>query len=95
MSRTNAKMRRRRLGLELLEARELLSASPSPHAIKDGEAAPGAAVPIASVTPLEPRRPATTSPWRREHVVLTGQTAPRCAGRAPQDACLGQGSEGR
>jgi membrane-associated phospholipid phosphatase len=76
MSRTNAKMRRRRLGLELLEARELLSASPSPHAIKDGEATPGAAVPITLHYATRTAPAGDHVAVASEHVVLTGQTAP-------------------
>ena len=65
MFRTNAKTRRHRIGLEPLEARELLSGSPSQHAIIGGDATPGAAVPITLHLATHPRRPATTSTWPR------------------------------
>jgi membrane-associated phospholipid phosphatase len=69
-------MRRRRLDFEPLEARELLSASSPSHPIKDGEATPGAAVPITLHYATRIAPAGDNVDVASGHIVLTGQTAP-------------------
>jgi hypothetical protein len=76
MSRTNAKSRRHRLGLELLEARELLSGSSSPHTLKAGEETPGTAVPITLHYGTRTAPAGDYVDVASKHVLLTGQTTP-------------------
>ncbi|MGZ3357065.1 MAG: hypothetical protein ACXVBO_19700, partial [Isosphaeraceae bacterium] len=74
MFRTIAKRRHCRLGLEPLEARELLSGSSSSHAIVGGDATPEAAVSIALHLAGSTAPAGDYIDVASKHVVLTGQT---------------------
>jgi membrane-associated phospholipid phosphatase len=76
MFRTNARSRRHRLSLELLEARELLSGVPSPHGIKSGEAMTGTAIPITLHLATRTAPAGDYVAVASERVLLTGQAAP-------------------
>lgn len=74
MFRTIAKRRHCRLGLEPLEARELLSGSSSSHAIVGGDATPEAAVSITLHLAGSTAPAGDYVDVASKHVVLTGQT---------------------
>ena len=74
MFRTIAKRRHCRLGLEPLEARELLSGSSSSHAIIGGDATPEAAVSITLHLAGSTAPAGDYVDVASKHVVLTGQT---------------------
>ena len=76
MSRTSAKTRHHRLGLERLEARELLSGSPALHTTRVGEATPGDTVPITLHLATRSAPAGDYVDVASMHVVLTGQTTP-------------------